>query len=53
MTDALKGSQGHFSEIFLSGEVDEEAGQTDQVFYCHMIRTPVKHGCTYYIRTPY
>ena len=32
MTDALKGSQGHFSEIFLSGEVDEEAGQTDQVF---------------------
>ena len=32
MTDALKGCQGHFSEIFLSGEVDEEAGQTDQVF---------------------
>ena len=32
MTDALKGSQGHFSEIFLSGEVDEEVGQTDQVF---------------------
>jgi len=29
VTDALKGSQGHFSEIFLSGEVDEEeAGQT-------------------------